>query len=755
MLPSRPRPILPITLGALLALILPFFLLTPNATAAPVPAEVSFDFIAGAPSDAIRGATDRPVPTHWDREESALPQSPGDIDLLHSNNRLYSYPMIDISPESQGPGKPIKVTFFYQKGTSYNTYYQKYTALSQTDGRALPASLSAGWPTTKEERPSFPQPVGARVADPDGTGTWVLQRWRPDVNATRTLNSRGTFVFVSEWSYEATPAHTVTYSFTQPDGSPLPATPDLAALLPVSVLHGHSLTLGISPAETFPLNVGGVERTYVITRIEGVPTGPVTSNVTVTISATPRTYTHTYTGEAFSAAARPLPPSLATVGPPTHEASPTFPLAAGATSPDPSGEGVWTLMEWRSESPTLSPDGLTQTEGHSAVWDYRKWETYNVSYVLRTPDASAAITAPTTGGTPLPTYVQENSTLTLPISVGDTFTVNGADAPLYVLQSIEGAPTGPVSQAPTITLVAKERTHIHRFSVEAVGTDRPLPAEVVTTYPDYEGLPVVYPQVTPTKVKVPDGEWISQGWSESGTSLSADGLIETHAHVLRWKFKQIFDVVNPQPPFATSAELLDAHPELGAPGAPLSLVTQGLPFTLDARGFTPLSMVDIYSYSTPRLLGTVTADAQGRVSTSISIPVDLSPGIHFLTLRERGSAKPQAILKLNILRAPVPPGGGQTPGGQTPGGQTPGGTPAPGTSPTVKPPAVTQPTVTRPAATPSTAIPPAQTPQATIRPKPRLAQTGAGENGQSVAVLLLMSGLTLAAAASLPVLSRR
>ncbi len=269
---------------------------------------------------------------------------------------------------------------------------------------------------------------------------------------------------------------------------------------------------------------------------------------------------------------------------------------------------------------------------------------------------------------------------------------------------------------------------------------------------------------------MPDGEWISQGWSESGTSLSADGLIETRAHVLRWKFKQIFDVVNPQPPFATSAELLDAHPELGAPGAPLSLVTQGLPFTLDARGFTPLSMVDIYSYSTPRLLGTVTADAQGRVSTSISIPVDLSPGIHFLTLRERGSAKPQAILKLNVLRAPVPPGGGQTPGGQTPGGQTPGGqtpggqtpggqtpggTPAPGTSPTAKPPAVTQPTVTRPAATPSTAIPPAQTPQATIRPKPRLAQTGAGENGQAVAVLLLMSGLTLAAGASLPVLSRR
>lgn len=745
MLPSRPRPALPVSLGALLALLLPLFLLTPSATAAPVPAEVSFDFIAGAPSDAIRGATDRPVPTHWDREESALPQSPGDIDLLHPSHRLYSYPMIDISAESQGHGKPIKVTFFYQEGTYYNTYNQKYTALSQTDGRALPASLSAGWPTTKLERPSFPQPVGARVADPDGSGTWVLQRWRPDVDATRALNSRGTFFFVSEWSYEATPTHAVTYSFQQPDGSPLPATPDLAASLPVSVLHGHTLTLGIGPAQAFPLNVSGVERTYVVTRIEGVPAGPVTSDVAVTITAAPRTYTHTYAGEAFPTASRPLPPSLAVVGPPTHEATATFPLAAGATSPDPSGEGVWTLMEWRSVSTTISVDGLTQTERHSAVWDYRKWETYTVSYMLRSPGTSTAVTAPTTGGTPLPTHVRENSTLTLPISPGDTFTVNGADTPLYVLQSVEGAPTGPVSEAPTITLVAKERTHTHRFSVETLGTDKPLPPEVVTTYPDYEGQPVVYPTVTPAKVTVPGGEWISQGWSESGTNLSPDGLIETHTHVLYWKFRQIFDVVNPQPPFATSDELLNAHPELGAPGVPVNVVTQGLPFSVDAQGFTPSSTVDIYSYSTPRLLGTVSADAHGRVSTSISIPADLSPGIHFLTLRERGSAKPQTILKLNVLKASLPPGGGHTPGGHTPGGA-----PTPGTSPTVNPPAVTPPATTPPSDAPS-----ASSPQSTIRRKPRLAQTGVGDNGEDVALLLLMSGLALAAGASAPVRSRR
>jgi len=46
--------------------------------------------------------------------------------------------------------------------------------------------------------------------------------------------------------------------------------------------------------------------------------------------------------------------------------------------------------------------------------------------------------------------------------------------------------------------------------------------------------------------------------------------------------------------------------------------------------FLPGSTVNVYVYSTPRLLGSVTVDAQGAFSTTVTLPADLADGTHHL-----------------------------------------------------------------------------------------------------------------------------
>lgn len=57
---------------------------------------------------------------------------------------------------------------------------------------------------------------------------------------------------------------------------------------------------------------------------------------------------------------------------------------------------------------------------------------------------------------------------------------------------------------------------------------------------------------------------------------------------------------------------------------------------IDADGFAPSSTVVLRLDSTPRIVGSVTADAAGNISTSVQLPPDVRPGTH--TLRAIGFA---------------------------------------------------------------------------------------------------------------------
>ncbi len=73
----------------------------------------------------------------------------------------------------------------------------------------------------------------------------------------------------------------------------------------------------------------------------------------------------------------------------------------------------------------------------------------------------------------------------------------------------------------------------------------------------------------------------------------------------------------------------DAAPTASASA---STVTLGSPVTVTGGGFTPGERVTITLLSTPVLLGTTTADAVGRVASTVTIPADLEVGNHHIEL---------------------------------------------------------------------------------------------------------------------------
>jgi uncharacterized membrane protein (DUF485 family) len=65
---------------------------------------------------------------------------------------------------------------------------------------------------------------------------------------------------------------------------------------------------------------------------------------------------------------------------------------------------------------------------------------------------------------------------------------------------------------------------------------------------------------------------------------------------------------------------------------PTATLVVGASIPVSGEGFAPFEVVDIWLHSTPVLLGTLTADAQGRISGSFAMPSGLPTGIHHVVL---------------------------------------------------------------------------------------------------------------------------
>ncbi|MGY1803036.1 LPXTG cell wall anchor domain-containing protein [Blastococcus sp. SYSU D00922] len=69
---------------------------------------------------------------------------------------------------------------------------------------------------------------------------------------------------------------------------------------------------------------------------------------------------------------------------------------------------------------------------------------------------------------------------------------------------------------------------------------------------------------------------------------------------------------------------------LGTPQGAVTSVAPGQKLTLTGSGYAPNSAVELYVYSTPQRIGSVTADASGRFSVVVTLPTGLVAGKHSL-----------------------------------------------------------------------------------------------------------------------------
>lgn len=92
---------------------------------------------------------------------------------------------------------------------------------------------------------------------------------------------------------------------------------------------------------------------------------------------------------------------------------------------------------------------------------------------------------------------------------------------------------------------------------------------------------------------------------------------------------------------------------LNGSGQPLGLTPEGALILEDDRtayvegtGFKPNSDVEVYLFSTPRVLGTVRTDSSGNFSGTVAVPRDIAAGNH--TLQSNGYAPNGQVRSLNL-----------------------------------------------------------------------------------------------------------
>jgi hypothetical protein len=84
------------------------------------------------------------------------------------------------------------------------------------------------------------------------------------------------------------------------------------------------------------------------------------------------------------------------------------------------------------------------------------------------------------------------------------------------------------------------------------------------------------------------------------------------------------------PGAAAPAAVPAASGTMSSPSGAVSSLAAGQSVTLTGSGYAANSTVDLYVYSTPRKIGTVTTDAEGGFTVTVTVPADLAPGAHHL-----------------------------------------------------------------------------------------------------------------------------
>ncbi|WP_164704306.1 hypothetical protein [Blastococcus litoris] len=81
----------------------------------------------------------------------------------------------------------------------------------------------------------------------------------------------------------------------------------------------------------------------------------------------------------------------------------------------------------------------------------------------------------------------------------------------------------------------------------------------------------------------------------------------------------------------------------------VSSVAAGQQLTLTGSGYAPGSLVDLYVYSTPQKIGSVTADSSGRFSAQVTLPAGLAAGKHSLVATGLDAHGAPHFLRMDVV----------------------------------------------------------------------------------------------------------
>lgn len=102
---------------------------------------------------------------------------------------------------------------------------------------------------------------------------------------------------------------------------------------------------------------------------------------------------------------------------------------------------------------------------------------------------------------------------------------------------------------------------------------------------------------------------------------------------------------------AVSSTPPDTDLPLDTGDGPISSATPGEAIVLKGDGYAPYSTVTLAIYSSPRVLGTVTADGGGAFEQSVTVPPGLATGTHSLVASGVGTDGQPRALRLDVTVA--------------------------------------------------------------------------------------------------------
>ncbi|MGI9137182.1 MAG: hypothetical protein ACR2JS_09040, partial [Candidatus Nanopelagicales bacterium] len=197
-------------------------------------------------------------------------------------------------------------------------------------------------------------------------------------------------------------------------------------------------------------------------------------------------------------------------------------------------------------------------------------------------------------------------------------------------------------------------------AVPAPTTPVPTPSSSSAPIPAASVLPTPAPTRKPGPQVSPSATPVYSDAPQPGAGISEVAPGEVAAVVDGSERNAVIEVINdyqvrvtvPNRVIVNLASILtDGKPAKVASDGAL-LVVQGTSVDISGSGYMPNSLVDLWIYSTPTHLGTVTADAQGEFSANFPIPASVPAGDHTVKIDGKDNAGKLTTVSVGVRVLP-------------------------------------------------------------------------------------------------------